>query len=170
MYDFDKKLNFDSNFRFQKSSIRLKENGAFPSKMSPTFRIKNFRDNLNKIWTWISRHNSNFDNLNINKHVNYISLTVALGSKTKNRNYPRSQPEKFCHFFCEIFWFAEFFVLDTSEIPVFMFQFKIRVISTFSIVFLLFLIENSYFSSKMTVFNRKSNIFSSKSWSCQAEK
>ena len=44
----------------------------FLRKWSPYFRIKKFRDNLNKIWTWILRHNSNFDNLNINKHVNYI--------------------------------------------------------------------------------------------------
>ena len=49
--------------------------------MSPTFWIKKFRDNLNKIWTWISRHNSNFDNLNINKHVNYI---FDRGSRIKN--------------------------------------------------------------------------------------
>ena len=120
--------------------------------MSPTFWIKKFRDNLNKIWTWISRHNSNFDNLNINKHVNYISLTVALGSKTKNRNYPRSQPEKFCHFFREIFRFAEFFVLDASEIQILMFQSKTWVIwvrkSFASTISIRFSLEISIFHQK----------------------
>ena len=53
----------------------------FLRKWSPYFRIKKFRDNLNKIWTWILRHNSNFDNLNINKHVNYI---FDRGSQFKN--------------------------------------------------------------------------------------
>ena len=60
--------------------------------------------------------------------MSIISLTVALDSNMKNRNYLRSQPENFCQFFLRKF--AEYYILETMKIRTgqFKFVFKDKVI------------------------------------------
>ena len=108
------------------------------------FGLKNF----GTIWTKLLnldflRHNSNFDNLNINKHVNYISLTVALDSKTKNRNYPRSQLENFLSvFYTKVRW-------------IFYFRGRLNTNGSFSVRFW----KSKLFRIQIDIFCKKSSHF-----------